>query len=160
MVKQLFILPALLSGFAISPVNSLGMDIDHDSVPDSRDRCPNTAQLTKLPADFKFTAAVNPERLKPGPLAYPVDQHGCEFDTDGDGVVNSEDYCPEDSKEVLLMGVAGNGCPKHSDRDGTPDYRDRCPNTPAKVKTDKYGCEASQKILGSVTERGTGRLAA
>ena len=72
---------------------------------------------------------------------YSVDQHGCELDTDGDGVVNSEDYCPEDSKEVLSMGVAENGCPKHSDGDGVPDYRDRCPNTPAKVKTDKYGCE-------------------
>lgn len=143
MLKQLFILPALLSAIAISPVNSLAMDSDHDGVKDSRDRCPNTAQLKKLPADFKFSAAVNPERVKPDPQAYLVDQHGCELDTDGDGVVNSEDYCPEDSKEGLSMGVAENGCPKHSDRDGTPDYRDRCPNTPAKVKTDKYGCEAS-----------------
>jgi len=141
MLKQAFILPVLLSGFAISPVNVLAMDSDHDGVSDSKDRCPNTAQLKKLPTDFKFAAAVNPDRLKPGPQAYPVDQYGCEFDTDSDGVVNSKDYCQEDSKEALSMGVAENGCPKHSDGDGVPDYRDRCPNTPAKVKTDKYGCE-------------------
>ena len=142
MLKRPFILPVLLSGFAISPGNVLAMDSDHDGIPDSKDRCPNTAQLKKLPADFKFAAAVNPDRLKPGPQAYPVDQYGCEFDTDSDGVVNSKDYCQEDSKEALSMGVAENGCPKHSDGDGVPDYRDRCPNTPAKVKTDKYGCEA------------------
>ncbi len=141
MLKRPFILPALLSGFAISPGNVLAMDSDHDGIPNSKDRCPNTAQLKKLPADFKFAAAVNPERLKPDPQAYPVDQYGCEFDTDIDGVVNSKDYCQEDSKEALSMGVAENGCPKHSDGDGVPDYRDRCPNTPAKVKADKYGCE-------------------
>ena len=142
MLKALFILPALISGFSISPVYAQAMDSDYDSVPDSGDRCPNTAQLKKLHADFKFSAAVNPERLNQYPQAYPVDQHGCEFDTDGDGVVNSKDYCPEDSKEALSMGVAQNGCPKHSDSDGTPDYRDRCPNTTAKAKTDRYGCEA------------------
>lgn len=141
MLKQQLILPVLLSGFIISPGRVLAMDSDHDGVPDSKDRCPNTAQLKKLPADFKFAAAVNPDRLKPEPRAYPVDQYGCEFDTDSDGVVNSKDYCQEDSKKSRSMGVAKNGCPKHSDGDGVPDYRDRCPNTPTKVKTDRYGCE-------------------
>ncbi len=141
MLNKLFVLSALICAFAISTPLALA-DRDHDGVPDARDRCPKTAQLKKLPADFKFAPAVNPDRLKPGPQAYPVDQYGCEFDSDGDGVVDSKDYCPEDSKEALSMGIAENGCPKHSDADGTPDYRDRCPNTPANVKTDRYGCEA------------------
>jgi len=141
MRKQLFIPTILFLGVVIGPVNALEADSDHDGVPDSRDRCPNTAQLKKLSADFKYAVAVNPDRLKPGSHAYPVDQHGCEFDTDGDGVVNSGDYCPEDSQEALSKGVAENGCPKHSDADGTPDFRDRCPNTPANAKTDKFGCE-------------------
>jgi len=134
-VSTLFLL------LTIGAVNALAVDSDHDGVPDSADKCPNTAQLKKLSADFKFAAAVNPDRLKPAPRAYPVDQTGCEPDTDGDGVIDSRDYCPEDSEETLSMGVAENGCPKHSDGDGTPDYRDRCPNTPRKVKTDKHGCE-------------------
>ena len=119
----------------------LAIDSDHDGVDDVNDRCPNTKQLKKLPAHFKYGAAVNPERLKPDAQAYPVDQYGCEPDNDGDGIVNSQDYCPDDSKEALSMGIASNGCPRQSDADGTPDYRDKCPNTPRGVKTDSYGCE-------------------
>ncbi len=115
-------------------------DSDHDGVPDALDLCPNTAQLQKLPPDFRFGAAVNPERLRPGPEAHPVDATGCELDNDGDGVVNSQDYCPDDSTEALSAGVAANGCPRHSDFDGTPDYRDRCPDTPRGVATDAHGC--------------------
>jgi len=142
-LKKLFMLAAaaLFSGYALGPVNALTMDSDHDGVPDYRDRCPTTAQLRTLPADFKFAAAVSPERLASDPQAYPVGPYGCEIDADGDGVVNSKDFCPEDTKEALAMGVAVNGCPKHSDADGTPDYRDRCPNTPAIARTDRHGCE-------------------
>lgn len=117
------------------------IDSDNDGVSDAVDQCPHTAQLKKLPADFKYSAAVNPERLQPGSKAYPVDNRGCELDTDGDGIVNSQDYCPEDSQRELSHGVAANGCPVHSDADGTPDYRDKCPDTPRGVKTDQYGCE-------------------
>jgi OOP family OmpA-OmpF porin len=115
-------------------------DADHDGVPDALDRCPNTAQLRKLPPDFRFGAAVNPARLKPGPSAHPVDSNGCELDNDGDGVVNSQDFCPDDATAALSAGVAANGCPQHSDFDGTPDYRDRCPDTPRGVATDAHGC--------------------
>ena len=115
-------------------------DSDHDGVPNTLDLCPSTAQLQQLPPDFRFDAAVNPERLKPGPVAHRVDTNGCEFDNDRDGVVNSQDFCPDNSTEALSAGVAANGCPKHSDFDGTPDYRDRCPDTPRGVATDAYGC--------------------
>ena len=115
-------------------------DSDHDGVPDALDKCPNTQQLQKLPADFKYAPAVNPERLKPGTQAYPVDKDGCEADSDGDGVVDSQDFCPHDSEQALSMGVAENGCPRHSDQDGTPDYRDKCPGTPSGTKTDQFGC--------------------
>lgn len=119
----------------------LAVDSDHDGIDNVNDRCPDTKQLKKLPANFKYGAAVNPERLKPGAQAYPVDQYGCEPDSDADGVVNSQDYCPDDTREALSMGIAANGCPRHSDVDGTPDYRDKCPNTPRGVKTDRHGCE-------------------
>ena len=119
-------------------------DSDHDGVPDKDDRCPNTAQLKLLPKSFRFSAAVNPDRLDDMPKAYPVDEFGCELDNDGDGVVNSKDYCPEDIQVELSHGVAENGCPRHSDADGTPDYRDKCPNTPRGIKTDQFGCSVKK----------------
>lgn len=116
------------------------IDSDFDGVVDAQDLCPKTAQLKKVTNNFIYQVAINPERLKPGSKAFPVDKNGCEFDTDGDGVVNSQDYCPDDSLEALSKGIASNGCPKQSDFDGTPDYRDNCPNTLKGIKTDRFGC--------------------
>lgn len=115
-------------------------DADNDGIVDSIDKCPNTSQLKKLSPNFKYAAAVNPKRLQSGSHAFPVDKEGCEFDSDGDGVIDSKDYCPQNNKQELSKGIAINGCPKHSDFDGTPDYRDQCPNTPRGAKTDKNGC--------------------
>ena len=126
--------------FSAAHVHGQALDSDHDGVPDALDKCPDTPKLKKLPADFKYALAVNPERLKPGPQAYPVDKNGCEPDSDGDGVFDSQDFCPHDSKQALAMGIAENGCPRHRDQDGTPDYRDKCPGTPKGVKTDRFGC--------------------
>ena len=116
------------------------VDTDHDGIPDHQDQCPNTAQLKELPAHFKYRLAVSSERYSGEPRAWPVDRRGCEPDSDGDGVVNSQDYCPFDSAEAISRGVAANGCPVHSDFDGTPDFRDQCPNTPRRVPTDAVGC--------------------
>lgn len=128
----------LLVTFA--PANVMANDTDNDGVADEMDKCPDTASLKKLPAGFQYGVAVDPERLKKGVKAFPVDENGCEFDTDRDGVINSKDYCPEDSTESLSKGVAVNGCPKQTDADGTPDYRDNCPDTPRGVKVDSLGC--------------------
>lgn len=143
MMKTMLISISLLCSSSVTHI-ALAADNDHDGVDNVIDRCPATHQLKKLPAHFTYRAAVNPERLKPGPQAYPVDQHGCEPDSDNDGVVNSQDYCPDDTKEALSMGIALNGCPKHSDADGTPDYRDLCPGTSRGTKTDQNGCEVKQ----------------
>ena len=131
--------PIILSVTFVS-ANVMANDADADGVVDKLDKCPNTAQLKKLPADFKYSVAVDPERLKPEAKAFPVDENGCEFDTDGDGIINSKDYCPENTAETLSKGVADNGCPKQSDADGTPDYRDNCPDTPKGLKVDNLGC--------------------
>lgn len=126
--------------FVSSNVVANDTDTDADGVIDKYDKCPDTAQLKKLPANFKYAVAVDPERLKPVAKAFPVNKEGCEFDTDSDGVINSKDYCPEDTPETLSKGIAVNGCPKQSDADGTPDYRDNCPDTPRGVKVDNLGC--------------------
>lgn len=116
------------------------IDKDHDGVPDSRDKCPNTAQLRKVDPESRYAVVYNAERRSSKPMSVPVDAEGCDRDTDGYGVVDHKDYCPDNAPEELSSGVAFNGCPKHSDKDGTPDYRDKCPDTPYGVKTDRYGC--------------------
>ena len=132
----LAVIPFLLS----SEIHAVPGDSDNDGIANAVDKCPNTAQLKMLPADYKFAPAVNPERLRSTPQAHPVDKYGCELDTDNDGVINSKDFCPENTPVQLSKGIAINGCPVHSDTDGTPDYRDKCPNTPRGVATDSDGC--------------------
>lgn len=122
---------------------AMAADTDHDGVPDDRDRCPHTAQIKKVDAGFPYAVALSEARRSSKPQAYPVDAHGCERDGDGDGVKDSADYCPRDTKEALSAGIAPNGCPKHSDGDGTPDYRDKCPGTPRGAKADASGCPVS-----------------
>jgi len=58
-------------------------------------------------------------------------------DTDGDGVFDSMDKCPDTPAGVK---VNGDGCPLDSDGDGVYDHLDKCPDTPAGTKVDKDGC--------------------
>ena len=57
---------------------------------------------------------------------------GCP-DSDGDGVADKDDDCPE------VAGDAANGCASDSDGDGVNDDRDACPN----VAGDVNGCPDS-----------------
>ncbi|MFN2420501.1 MAG: thrombospondin type 3 repeat-containing protein [Gemmatimonadota bacterium] len=60
-------------------------------------------------------------------------------DTDGDGVPDDQDRCPN---TPFGTRVDAFGCPVvvDSDGDGVPDDQDRCPNTPAGVQVDSSGC--------------------
>lgn len=48
-------------------------------------------------------------------------------DTDGDGVPDRKDKCPDTPRGVA---VDADGCPLDRDGDGVPDYLDECPDTP------------------------------
>ncbi|MFQ5914498.1 MAG: OmpA family protein, partial [Nitrospinota bacterium] len=63
--------------------------------------------------------------------------NGCPLDSDGDGVPDYLDKCPNTPKGVK---VDSNGCPLDSDGDGVPDYLDKCPGTPKGAKVDSRGC--------------------
>lgn len=58
-------------------------------------------------------------------------------DSDGDGVVDSKDMCPE-TPSKLKVDIFG--CPVDSDKDGVADYLDKCTDTPDGVKVDNKGC--------------------
>jgi outer membrane protein OmpA-like peptidoglycan-associated protein len=93
-----------------------------------------------------------------------VDENGCPLDTDGDGVPDYQDKCPDVKGLATLQGcpdadgdgvadaddkcpgtpagvkVDANGCPLDSDGDGVSDDKDKCPDTPAGTKVDANGC--------------------
>jgi len=62
---------------------------------------------------------------------------GDQLDSDGDGVTDDVDQCPNTPANVA---VDKQGCPLDADGDGVPDYKDRCAGTPAGVSVDMYGC--------------------
>ena len=59
------------------------------------------------------------------------------LDSDGDGVPDKLDKCPDTPAGVR---VDASGCPLDSDKDGVTDDLDKCPDTPAGVKVDAMGC--------------------
>ncbi len=68
-------------------------------------------------------------------------------DSDGDGVPDDIDRCPNTPPGVKVDAV---GCPIDSDHDGVPDYLDKCPGTPPGVKVDANGCEIEEIVLKGV----------
>jgi len=66
-----------------------------------------------------------------------VDRYGCPLDSDKDGVPDYLDKCPGTLRGVK---VDPDGCPLDSDKDGVPDYLDKCPGTPLGVAVDVDGC--------------------
>lgn len=71
------------------------------------------------------------------PKGAKVDARGCPIDSDGDGVADGLDKCPGTPKGVK---VDREGCPVDSDRDGVFDGPDKCPDTPKGAKVDATGC--------------------
>lgn len=82
----------------------------------------NTVFLENAPVVVKAKSAPKPVPAK---------------DSDGDGVIDALDQCPNTPKGAPVDKV---GCPLDSDGDGVMDYMDQCPDTPAGVSVDVYGC--------------------
>jgi len=71
------------------------------------------------------------------PEGIKVDSDGCPLDSDGDGVWDVFDKCPGTPKGAI---VDKNGCPHDSDGDGVYDGIDECPDTPKGAEVDRKGC--------------------
>jgi len=64
-------------------------------------------------------------------------------DSDGDGVVDARDECPNTPKGVEVNAF---GCPLDTDRDGVADYMDQCPNSRPGARVNANGCEIVENI--------------
>jgi outer membrane protein OmpA-like peptidoglycan-associated protein len=68
-----------------------------------------------------------------------VDRNGCPIDSDGDGVCDGIDTCPDTPKGCTVNAT---GCPADADSDGVCDGVDVCPNTPRGCVVNAEGCPA------------------
>ena len=78
------------------------------------------------------------------PAGVEVDSKGCPRDDDGDGVANYNDQCPGTPRGVA---VDNRGCPLDDDKDGVANNMDQCPGTPQGVKVDSKGCPEDGETL-------------
>lgn len=100
---------------------------------------PSPAPAVVAPKDSDGDGVVDDKDRCPNtPAGAKVDARGCELDSDGDGVVDRLDRCP-----MTPPGrkVDAQGCEPDSDGDGVIDALDRCPGTPSGAKVDGSGCE-------------------
>lgn len=65
-------------------------------------------------------------------------------DSDGDGVYDDLDMCPNTRAGVA---VDKKGCPLDMDKDGIQDFRDKCPNSPLGAMVDADGCWKIPNVL-------------
>ncbi|MCZ6895589.1 MAG: OmpA family protein [Gammaproteobacteria bacterium] len=90
------------------------------------------------PADSDGDGVIDSNDQCPGTSAgTAVDATGCPLDSDGDGVADNRDQCPDTPRSTR---VDSNGCALDSDGDGVVDSLDRCPDTPRGVAVDARGC--------------------
>ena len=105
------------------------------------DKCePEAVQVAQAPVDEDSDGDGVVDRLDQcpdTPRGVPTDYKGCPKDSDGDGVYDNMDKCPNTPQGVKVDSA---GCPSDSDSDGVYDYQDKCPGTPAGVKVDYKGC--------------------
>jgi outer membrane protein OmpA-like peptidoglycan-associated protein len=73
------------------------------------------------------------------PHGAKVDENGCPLDSDGDKVFDGLDKCPNTPHGCT---VDANGCPSDQDGDGVCDGLDQCPDTPKGATVDAKGCPA------------------
>ncbi|HTR96890.1 MAG TPA: thrombospondin type 3 repeat-containing protein, partial [Candidatus Acidoferrales bacterium] len=71
------------------------------------------------------------------PKGATVDATGCPHDADGDGVLDGLDKCPNTPKGAIVDAL---GCPHDADGDGVYDGIDKCPETPRGATVDATGC--------------------
>jgi OOP family OmpA-OmpF porin len=95
--------------------------------------------MATLGISYFFGAAKHPVKVaEEAPAPEPVAEMPPPLaDSDGDGVVDPEDQCPDTPARAKVDSF---GCPVDSDGDGVADYLDKCPDTTAGAPVDAVGC--------------------
>jgi hypothetical protein len=128
-------------------------DADNDGIIDSKDNCINTANIDQSDLDGDGIGDVcDDDKDGDGVLntddACPdnpgtAETNGCP-DSDGDGVVNKDDNCPDvaNADQTDSDGDGiGDVCDDDRDGDGILNSVDTCPDSTIGVKVDVTGCE-------------------
>jgi outer membrane protein OmpA-like peptidoglycan-associated protein len=124
-------------------LTGIGTDLS-DSVSNNRDRMLMRLNLT-FSYLFNFERGKKPV-IKQWPSSdawteeeKPMKVKSSQPDSDGDGVADDDDDCPNTPEGVI---IDDNGCSTDSDRDGVPDGLDDCPRTPRSATgyVDIFGC--------------------
>ena len=152
-----------------------GADSDLDGVPDSEDWCLGTARGERTGPDGCGAAEIG-NWSDTSPCALDDDgSHPAGLDRDGDGVPDSEDWCPDSANgartgadgcaageihvsckrsaaaepvekpQPLRVVPASSG--NDSDGDGVPNDDDRCPGTARGIPVDRKGCALIEKVV-------------
>ena len=116
------------SGAAWTPANAIA-ECDPDLVPKPAPRAAPPAPV--------IPDARAPVAPPPAPIARVVD-------SDGDGVPDGQDQCPNTPRGAP---VNAQGCELDSDGDGVLDRLDRCPGTRTGARIDANGCEVAEVIV-------------
>lgn len=77
------------------------------------------------------------------PAGHVVDSRGCSLDSDSDGVIDADDQCPNTYRGAT---VDERGCELDDDNDGVVNRLDDCPDTAVDVRVDVHGCEIKDVI--------------
>ncbi len=113
-------------------------------------RAPESSAVKPVPACEGFVDSDGDgvpddrDRCPDTPKGIVVDADGCPLDTDGDGVPDYRDRCPD---TVQNCPVDENGCAADSDGDGVPDCIDKCLDSPRGIKVDQRGCELVEDMV-------------
>ena len=97
-----------------------------------------TVALGAVPRDTDGDGVTDKrDRCPDTPRGARVDANGCPLDSDGDKVFDGLDRCEKTPKGCT---VDATGCPGDGDRDGVCDGVDQCADTPAGATVDAKGC--------------------
>jgi OOP family OmpA-OmpF porin len=121
-------------GFLINDKTTLSLDYRYVTGDDFEHN--NSAVNGNVRRDTQLKSEYAAQNIGIG-IRYAFGENGGK-DSDGDGVPDRKDKCPNTPKGVQ---VYSDGCPVDVDGDGVPDYLDKCPNTPRGAKVNARGCE-------------------
>lgn len=109
----------------------------------------SAAPAPKRPADTDGDGVPDSRDQCPNtPAGATVDSTGCEPDADGDGVPDARDACPDTPRGAE---VDSRGCELDSDNDGVVNSQDLCPDTATGAEVDATGCEGITETIDTFT---------